>query len=843
MKKRYFLVFLVLLVIPIQEAIAVNEVSQIIKVTGSLVGGVEDEEFLLPSAVTDQNKTIIFMSVRHIGDGEAKQTYRSWDFVNNTAIRFHGSSDVPASNLAMDFVAYLVEFTATSDMVKQNGTLIVDGADVDKEFVATLSPIVNTTNSFFTFDGLTMDHSDVSWGSEEFAIMRVLNDTTWGYEPFDAPNTGNTEVRFSVVDWNNVGFVRQNGTGTLLSTELLDTIVPSPAVDRDHTMILVTTQIEDELDATADEHSVTATLNPSNSIEIERDDAICPASNCEVNYSWELLTFPTTFANVTHGFITETNATAGNVEQREFDILPSPVIVSDTIAIGTVQTPFALGQSRSGGGGAGSWDRNTWTIELFNTTHVRAIINDGQEDSNLTYQVIEFLSVGVFNQNILDSVTAVDLSQDKIVTKIASDIAGTADTVSTGVIFVVNLGDTGTVTDITTFNISKLAQDAVSVGDDPVFLITKVITDTAIISDSLITSVTKDISILDSATVNDLVIFNVTKQFQDIATGIDNVNLDATKIFLDTTSVVDSTDASLNAGVNATDTGTVLDTVIFNATKAFEDISDISDDVILLRTRDLLVNDTISVNDPSILFKITTAVQGTGGGGGGAPLPSFERIVGLNIESELIHIRPTDTVNSDFKITYFGDDRKLVTLTKITLEDTFFSSWLEFSPIPDSLDFEQTIDSSRTINDPARFINFALDDFVVIAPPRACTDIDIFDEVQDCIDPLLYEVPLEFEFTKNAVKFHAEHILQIDARVATVTCNIFIELPQEVCETINFFIANWIWIIIAIGIIYFLSLIRKRKSSQFRVVRKVHRKDLESMSGRKVKTKFKRGKR
>ena len=513
MKKRYFLVFLVLLVIPIQEAIAVNEVSQVIKVTGSLVGGVEDEEFLLPTAVTDQNKTIIFMSVRHLGDGLAKQTYRSWDFVNNTAIRFHGSSDVPASNLALDFVAYLVEFTGASDMIKQNGTLIVDGADVDMEFLATLSPTVNATNSFFTFDGLTMDHSDLTWGSEEFAIMRVLNNTKWGYEPFDAPNTGNTEVRFSVVDWNNVGFVRQNGTGTLLSTVGLDTIVPSPAVDRDHTMILITTQIEDELDATQDEHGVTATLNASNEIEIERDDPICPTSNCEVNYSWELLTFPTTFANVTHGTIIETNATAGDVEQREFDALPSPVIVSDTIAIGTVQTPLGLGQSRSSGGGAGSWDRSAWTIELFNTTHVRAIINNGEEESTLNYQVIEFLAFGgqIFNQNIIDTVTitpddpdftitkeavdfgtTIDLQTNMNITKLGSDIASAGDTVTTGTILILNLDDNATVSEITSINVTKLAQDAVNAGDDPVFSISKLVEDVASIVDSTIVIRTSD---------------------------------------------------------------------------------------------------------------------------------------------------------------------------------------------------------------------------------------------------------------------------------------------------------------------------------------------------------------
>jgi len=789
------------------------------------------------------------MSVRHLGDGNAKEVYRSWDFVNNTAIRFHGSSDVPASNIAMDFVAYLVEFTATSEMVKQNGTLIVDGADVNKEFVTTLSPIVNTTNSFFTFDGLNMDHSDLTWGSEEFAIMRVLNNTTWGYEPTDAPNSGNTEVRFSVIDWNNPAFVIQNGTGSLLETESLDTIVPSPSIIRNQTMILVTTSLQDDLDSSSDEHGATATINASNEIEIRRDDAICPvpAQDCQVNYRYELISFPSTFALVIHDEVDDIVATASDVTDTTDDIFsPAVTNFANSIAIGTVQTPFGLGNARDSSGSAGTWDRSSYTIELLNNTAVRAITNDGENTPNMPYQVIEFLAIGgaVFNQDVLDLVTAVDLSQDKIVTKVASDIAGTADTVSTGVIFVVNLDDTGTVTDVTSINVSKLAQDAVSVGDDPEFVITKLLTDSSIISDNVITSITKDVSILDTATVNDLVIFNVTKQFQDVATGIDNVNIETTKIFLDTTSVVDTTDASLEAGVNATDTSTVLDTIIFNATKAFEDISNISDDVILLRTIDLLVNDTISVNDPSILFKITTAVQGTGGGGGGTPTPQFERIVGLFVESELIALQTTDRINSDFKIQWFGQDRSLTSITKISTEPEF-ASWLQFSPTPDLLQVQQTIDGSRTINDPARFVNFALDDFLVIAPSISCDQVDRFDALTTpCLDPILYQVPVEFEFTKSGVKFHADHILMIDGRVAVPVCNFFgFDMPQGTCEVAQFGIDNWIWFIIIFGVLYFTFLLIPRLTGKTRNVRRAGSRELESMSDRKVKRKFKRGKR
>jgi len=793
LKKRYFLVFLVLLVIPIQEAIAVNEVSQVIKVTGSLVGGVEDEDFLLPTAVTDQNKTIIFMSVRHLGDSNAKEVYRSWDFVNNTAIRFHGSNNVPASNIAMDFVAYLVEFTATSDMIKQNGTLIVDGGDVNKEFIATLSPIVNVTNSFFTFDGLTMDHSDLSWGNEEFGLMRVLNNTSWGYEPFNAPNTGNTEVRFSVIDWNNSNFIIQNGTGSLLDGVLLDTIVPSPAIDRRHTIVLISTQMEDEEDAVSDEYGATATINASNEIEIEREDAIC-VSNCILNYRWELISFPTTFANVTHDVIVKTTSTGSDVTVSTIDIFsPAVTNFANSIAIGTVHTPMGLGQARDSSGSTGTWDRNAYTIELINATAVNGTANDARNSANITYQVIEFLAVGgaVFNQDVLDLVSAIDLETSTIIDFTGADDTVTViDAVDLNVILVVNLDDTGTVTDVTQVNITKLFDDAIPVLDLTNLDITKLLSDLASTSDTVFTSVTStvDESVLDTVTANDLVILNIFKQIDDTTT--------------------------------------------------------ISDAVDITRILNIILSDTATVNDPTILFKITTAVSGGGGGGSGIPTPQFERIVGLFVESELIALQTTDRINSDFKIQWFGQDRTLTSITKISTEPEF-ASWLQFSPTPDLLQVQQTIDGSRTINDPARFVNLALDDYVIIAPSISCDQVDRFDALTTpCLDPILYQVPVEFEFTKAGVKFHADHIIMIDARVAVPTCIFFgFEMPQGTCEVAQFGIDNWIWFIIIFGVLYFMFLLIPRLTGKTRNVRRAGSRELESMSDRKVKRKFKRGKR
>jgi len=694
-----------------QQAYAVNSVSQVIKVNGSLVGGVEDEDFLLPTAVTDQNKTIIFMSVRHNGDGQAKQIYRSWDFVNNTAIRFHGSNDVPGDNLAMDFVAYLVEFTASSTMIKQNGTLIVDGADVDQEFVARLSPTVNQTNSFQLFDGLTMDHSDLSWGSEEFGIMRVINNTDWGYEPFDAPNTGPTEVRFSVVDWNDSGFVFQNGTGTLVAGVTTDTITPVPAIDRRHTMVLMTTQIEDELDATADEHGATISLNVVNDIVIERDDAVCPSTNCEVNYRWELTTFPTTFANVTHGEIDSTIESSGDVAQSTIDIFSPAVTNFDrSIAIGTTQTPFGLGNGRDSSGGAGSWDRLAYTLELLNNTAVNGTTNDGQETPNIPYQVIEFLvspALSVTLPSATNNVNVTDtfsLTTTKVIDSAINNVNVT-DTVSLTTTKVIdsainNVNVTDTVStslaasqtlDSATNNVNVTDTVSVSLGiSQTLDSATNNVNVTDTVSTAVgfglgIGSATNNVNVtdtvsvilgasqtLDSATnnanVTDTVV--ITAGFNEIiGSGSNNVNVtDTVSTILGASQTFDSA----NNNVNVTDTVStavgfglgigsasnnvnITDTVDLSAAfkQIINDIILVNDTFVNVTNPALVVVPTVPVIPPGGGGPATTSPPG-GGGGGGVPSPISPStlsgsLTGLQI-SEPEHTLSTEIIVNPFII-------------------------------------------------------------------------------------------------------------------------------------------------------------------------------------------------
>jgi len=787
MKKRYFLVFLALLLIPIQDANAVNEVTKIIKLTGSLIGTVEDEDFLLPESLTNLNKTITFMSVRHLGDANAKEIYRSWDFINNTALRFHGSNNVPANNIPMDFVAYFVEFTASSDMIVQNGTLIVDGADINQEFIATLSPSVNATNSFFTYDGLNMDHSDLSWGNEEFGIMRVKNDTSWGYEPFNAPNTGNTEVRFSVIDWNNSNFIIQNGTGTLVNLELLDTIVPSPAIDRRHTIILISTQMEDEENAIADEYGATGRINSSNEIEIEREDAVCSVGNCILNYRWELISFPTTFANVTHDQIFKTTTTPSDQTVSTIDIF-SPALgnANNSIAIGAVHTPMGLGQARDSSGSAGAWDRNAYTIELINATAVNGTANDARNSATIPYQVIEFLTVSAgqtFDQIITDVATASDQT-NLIINKSAVDI--------------------GTVIDLdTNMNITKLNSDLASAGDT--------------VATSLI------IDIIINATEN-------------TATGTDQTNLNITKAIQDVTSLSDRVTKEISGNVTklitelATASDTVIATVMFSVTST--DTATVTDSVLASPIFGVTILDITTISDTTVItLNVTVVVPPVTGGGGGGAGGSFERLIGLLITSEEFVVTASDQIPSEFVIEVFGEQTKTVTLTDIQ-PDADFADWFALSPTPDPLEFEVQIDTLKLSVDPARVRNIALDDFVLIVPSVLCSQIT--DPLTTCFEPILYQVPFTFTFSKGGSQFVEIHNVIIDGRLLQPCTVLEFTVPDFVCDLVDFLVINWWWLA-GIFFIFVVLLFLIERPQDLRIIRRLSDGDLQSMSGTRIR--------
>jgi len=536
------------------------------------------------------------------------------------------------------------------------------------------------------------------------------------------------------------------------------------------------------------------------------------------------------------------------------------------------------------------------TIQLLDTTNVnddlRLEITKGIIDTVLTSDQVNFditkllldvaivldlsvaeLSAIIEELDTVDTSDQVRLEITKALTDVATilddpdfdidkaleDITTVTDQTDTSLIRQILELDTVTTNDEVRLAIVKAILDVVASSDEFNFSLTKILTDTAVVSDLIDATGTLRIDELDTITANDLVILDVTRQLSDVASAIDDLDLVPTKVFIDTTSVSDTVDSSKDSDVVQTEIVSVPDDIVIDVTKLIQDISTVQDDVVLLRLLDIAIIDTVLVDDPSILFIISTVGTGGAGTGGattGGGVPVLQRLVGLSIESELFFVGSEDEVSapspfsffnpqtvvvgnevpSDFIISTFGRDDTGVSITEIKA-DQAFESWFLFPSFPQPLDFETEVDTSRTISDPARFQNTALQDFILTIPTMACSDVDPFESLRvPCIDPILYEVPITFTISKGGAVFDVKHIVTVD-NSTPVVCD-------PICQLVDFILESWWWlagILVMFMIMYFV--IGNVKNRGIRTVRRINKSQFTSFSADQPKRKFKRGKR
>jgi len=454
-------------------------------------------------------------------------------------------------------------------------------------------------------------------------------------------------------------------------------------------------------------------------------------------------------------------------------VIPIPINQSNTWVTSGSMTPFGHGNAEGNQAGGGSFDRDAYTMFMISDDTVRVSRADNSGQNLVKVQVIEMQNVGVSQQITIE------------------DTATTLDNVNLNVNKTIVIIDFATAVDLATnMNITKLNSDLVSVGDQVL--------------------------------LQQMVAVNQT----DTTTILDNVDLDITKLLADTAIGTDQ--------VNATKLGGT----IFNQLLA--DIAVVTDQVIATRIGVVFnqtVTDIVTVNDPSVLLKISTIGNGTGipSASGGGGLPTFQRIIGLSILSEFFFVEPADRVPSDFIIQTFGKDSTPVSITEIEI-DQQFTTWFEFSSVPTTLNFETEVDNTRILNDPARYKNTALNDFVLNVPTILCEDLDPFDRnLIACIDKIEYEVPVTFTFNKGGVSFKELHIVTIDATMI-FECDL-------ICQFVAFLTVNYWWlagILIMFMLLYFFGGAIRKKGT--RTVRRIETNQFRSFSG-EPKRKFKRGKR
>jgi len=997
----FFVIFIIGTLVSIsalQPVNAVNQFKQVFEINGTFTAGTDIFNVTLPSSLSNLDKSIAFLTFEYNGQNQHRDTFRSYNFTDLNTLTIYGNDDTPSANFEVGFHGTVFEFTPSSDVFVQHLEFTMAELLPEGEFEISIPIAINASTSFILPTGSHHDGFETTVGVEEFTKFRIINSTAYGLEVGNTPNTGDTVYHQSIIDLNVPTVTVQRGEGSLLSGELIDTVTPS-AYNKTNSLLFVSYNTNGDFSQDPEHVAISATINGADDIIIQRVEE--DGANNTVDYAWEIIEFDDGFVSVQHFIGSQADGTAVSLET-----IPTPVgNLTRSWAIGTVASPFGLGNGRSDSRDTGAFDQTTATITLNSTSEVELVRGDSANSYDVGLQVVEFLiQTFDFTQNILDVATAVDLSQNKNVTKLTSDITSAGDTVNTNAVFVIELSDTGEVLDVTSLNITKLNIDTVtaldetnfniSIGlldsatildlvdtnlfasiqlldttnvnddlrleitkgiidsvitsdqvnfditkllldvaivvdlsaeelialieeldtvdtsdevrleitkaltdvatilDDPDFDIdkaladittvtdqtdtsvirqvleldtvqandevrleiikaildvitnsdelnfslTKILTDTASVSDLIDSSTVFGENPLDQITANDLVILDITRQLSDVASAIDDLELVPTKVFLDTTSVSDTVDSSKDSDVTETDPVVTQDDLVIDVTKLIQDISTVQDNIVLLRILDIAIDDTVTVTDPSIFFTISTnqTAGGSGSASSGAGVPTFQRLIGLSILSELFNVAPKDTVPSDFVISTFGRDTISTKITNIETDQPFIT-WFQFEEFPSDLRFTTEIDNTRTIADPARFKNTALESFVLTVPLISCEGLDPFVTPVPCIDPLVYKIPVTFTISKGGVEFKEKHIVTVDA-TQRIPCDI-------ICETVDFITQNYWWlagILIMFMVMYFLrGTITKRG---VRTARRVNKDHFTSFSANTPKRKFKRGK-
>ena len=812
-----------------QHAQGTNVLHQIVKIDGTYTAGNDFQDYTISPALTNTDKTLVFLNFNSTNNGASigSAVYgKSWEITSPTNLRVYGSQDT--TELGASFIATIVEFTNSSPIFSQYDHLQYSSNLADASFTMAMST-VNTTGSFILPEGGTNALNDPTIGSEEIGQFDLASSTSWTMEADTVQNEAGTVKRAMIADFNDDDVFVQRGTGTLTGTTT--TVTPSTSIDRTKSLLFVTYRTTDDVvSQPPNVGSIKATLDGSNNIVISRD-----TSGATINFSWQIVTFPSNQISVQHGIHSKT---AG--QQTGTSTVTSVGTLANSFAIGTVSNGLMGLSVGSGSTTTGSdFDSTTGTIKLTNANTVTFTRGDENGSWDVGYQVVEFLNGTTFNQIIEDTATTTDKKEltvnktavdfsvsvdsetqtqiikqgsdlasvneatEKDVTKQQSDTATVTDTATTSAIFIVNLDDTGTATDVVRINMTK--------------------------------------AILDSVLVNKNLIVNGTSNSTefpfDVVLGLDSPTFNVTKLLADLSAVTDQTVVTRTRDLSLLDNTSANDLIILNITKNISDTAEVTDTIDITRIRDVILDDEITTNDPSIILKITSvpANQTGGGGGGGAGVPTFQRLVGLSITSEYFNVVPADRVPSDFIISTFGRDDTIVKIKKIEATQQF-ASWFEFSSFPDPLEFDTKVDNTRTVNDPARFKNIALDDFVLNIPRIACSDTSPFDSPVPCIDPIIYKAPLIFTFEKGGIEFKEKHVVTIDAS-SPAKCD-------PICQLVAFMTANYWWlagILIMFVVVYFV--IGTVRNSRIRTVRRVNAKHFTSFEAGKPKKKFKRGRR
>ena len=211
-------------------ASAANTLSSIQTLTGTT--DTDQETDVTITGGTALDKMFHFCSFESTSTSSAHdQLSKATELTSISNLRIHNGQ--ASGNVAMDFVCYVVIFTAASDLVTQRDTTNMSAG----ECVGNVISAVTIAETFVIPHGAT-NASDTSFGQEEH--HRVILTTTTNVDVCIDDAADETQTfRFEVVDWNDANIVVQHVSATLGSGESSDTITIT-AVDLSRTWLIAT---------------------------------------------------------------------------------------------------------------------------------------------------------------------------------------------------------------------------------------------------------------------------------------------------------------------------------------------------------------------------------------------------------------------------------------------------------------------------------------------------------------------------------------------------------------------------------------------------------------------------
>ena len=367
-----------------ENAQGTNTIRQVVKLEGQYTGSTVVQDFTISPALSDISKAVLLVTTSNdnVESADVAERMKRWGIIDTSTFRIHGSPDTSATNLPMNFSATIIEFDSGSPIFVQRDQVQYASIIESDELLMHMNP-TNTSNTNIFYNGWTSTFGDSTLGKEEFATVRIINETSWGYK-IEVPSNEQESVGIvNIVDWGSDEILVQRGQDTITGTSL--SVSPVSDVIRNQTILFVTFgTTNDEFEDAPDDAGLLAHLDNSSppNIIFERVDGSDPG----LLINWELISFPLDTAFVHHGIHNQSAATSNSTST-----LSRPVAnVTTAFAVGTVGTPLGYASGKGNFSTNDAFGEITGTMTLDDSTTVRFERGLSVGSWDVGFQVVEF---------------------------------------------------------------------------------------------------------------------------------------------------------------------------------------------------------------------------------------------------------------------------------------------------------------------------------------------------------------------------------------------------------------------------------------------------------------------